>query len=93
MMLNAPGQNWSLYESLTRDADAAWAQQETPADRLAFYASLFNLVLQRHQADDAIQRLEQRQWEAKLAIRQKMIAAFAKSDQRRSDRSPANHSA
>jgi hypothetical protein len=92
-MLNAPGQNWSLYESLARDADAAWAQKETPPDRLAFYASLFNLILQRRQADDAIQRLEQRQWETKLAIRQKMVAALAKSDQRRSDRSSPDNSA
>jgi hypothetical protein len=92
-MLNAPGQNWPLYQSLTRDADAAWAQQETPADRLALYANLFNLILQQRESEEATQRLENLRWQSKLAMRLKMVAAFAISDRRRSDRSLANDSA
>lgn len=92
-MLDAPAQNWDLYESLTRDAVVAWAQNETPADRLAIYASLFNLVLKQRENSDSARDLHRQHWESKLTRRMELVSALATSDQCRRDRSPTNNPA
>lgn len=90
-MLDAPVQNWDLYESLTRDAVVAWAQNETPADRLAIYASLFNLVLEQSSIRAPARVLQNQRWESKLTHRLAFVSAMATLDQRHRDRSAANN--
>lgn len=79
-MLDAPRQDWDLYDALTRTSDDAWIRNLTPQSRFAIYEDLFNLVWHAHAGRSGQSRLEGARWEAKLALRQRMAEAFAMLD-------------
>jgi hypothetical protein len=88
-MLDAPRQDWSLYESFAREADAAWIRRLTASDRLAMYADLFNMLWRARQPAGHNELVEQRRWQEKLKLRQCSVNAFAKLDQARRERTAA----
>jgi hypothetical protein len=92
-MLDAPRQNWELYESLSRSADAAWIRGLTLSQRLEIYSELFNLVWQARDPAADNDRLEQQRWQEKLMLRKRLSEAFAQWDQQRRDQSAPNHTA
>jgi hypothetical protein len=86
-MLDAPRQNWALYEAMSRRSDIAWMRGLTPEASFAIYADLFSLIWQARDDAAGRERLDQVRWKAKLAVQRRMSEAFAKLDERRRGRS------
>ena len=91
-MLTAPQQNWSLDESKRRSAHADWLRGLSPESAWELHQSLFAAAMS-HGALPLSRELAQSRWEEKLAIRRRQVAAFARMDQLRHDRSSANDAA
>ena len=79
-MLDAPKQNWQLYEAKCRDAHTQWLRSLTPETAWEMYQSLFAFAASQIDGSAGWERLQQHRWEEKLAIRQRMVAAFANLD-------------
>ena len=73
--------NWQLYEAKCRSAELSWLRSRTPAEKLVLYEDLYGLGAALPASKAGRQRLEAMRWREKVAIRQKLTAAFAKSDQ------------
>jgi hypothetical protein len=83
-MVFAPQQDWSYVESRSRQSEAARLRAMGPADRFAVYADMYNLLwAARRKISGDWQRLDQRRWKEKLAMRLRMVEAFTKRDQSR----------
>lgn len=93
MMQIAPKQDWAYYEMRCRESDAQRLRALTPADRFALSADLFNLQwIARQQAPGQWQRLDERRWQEKLALRARMADAYKKLDTWRSERAATSNS-
>jgi hypothetical protein len=82
-MLDAPNHDWDLYEKACRPAHIAWLRSLTPDDALALYEEFHSFVSSQTGDDPGLARLEKLRWEEKVAIRQRMVAAFAALDRMR----------
>ena len=90
-MVDAPQQNWPYYNARAQASDAEWLRAMTPAERFAVYADVFNtLWVARQKVEGNWVRLDQQRWESKLAMRLRMVDAFAKLDEMRRERATAN---
>jgi hypothetical protein len=71
---------WDVYQQRCSAFHVQWLRSLTPADAIRLYQGLHRLS--RAQADDSPgwQRLRQKHWEEKLALRRKLHAAFARLD-------------
>jgi hypothetical protein len=90
-MFRVPQQDWAAYKALTAESDAAWVRGLTTSERFALYADLFDMVHNARRGPGDWERLDRWAWEQKLAIRLKLVDAFAKLDQLRSERAAANN--
>jgi hypothetical protein len=90
-MLSAPQQDWSMYESRTREENAEWIRGLSPNERFAIYESLFNALWAVPRGAEENERLDRRRWEQKLAQRLRAVDAFSKMDQIRSERAAATN--
>jgi hypothetical protein len=90
-MLDAPRQDWALYEAMTAPAEAAWLRGLTPQARFAIYEDMFALLQRSRVAAAGQARLEAARWEAKLALRKRLVEAFAKLDNLRGGRTNSPH--
>ncbi len=90
-MIDAPQQNWSLYERLVGSVDAAWHRSRTPAERFALYADMFRIVASSNITDRDWPRLDAWRWREKLASRVLTVDSLRKFDQLRRERSAPNH--
>ena len=88
-MLTAPQQNWTLYEAKCRDAHAAWLRGLSSKAAWELHQSLFSAAVSQG-AFPLPPELAQRRWLEKLDVRRRQVAAFARMDQLRHDRCPAN---
>jgi hypothetical protein len=89
-MTFAPRQDWSTYIALTSRDDAALARAGTVEQRMAIYEDLVEIVQSARQRPGNWDSLDRWRWKQKLANRQKLVAAFAKLDQSRRERTPAD---
>ena len=89
-MAFAPSQDWSTFLALTREGDAASARASTVAERMAIYEDLFEVIQSARQRPGNWDELDRWRWNEKFATRQKLMAAFAKLDQFRRERTPAD---
>jgi hypothetical protein len=90
-MLDAPKQNWALYESRCRATDEARIRAMTTDERFALYASMFNLIWRdRDKRPGDWERLDQWRWQQKLALRRRMVATYKKLDELYRDRAAGN---
>ena len=89
-MAFAPSQDWSTFLALTRGSDAEFARASTVDERMAIYENLFEIVQSARQRPGNWDELDNWRWNDKLATRQKLVAAFAKLDQFRRERTPAD---
>ena len=82
-MLSAPRQDWKLYEERCRDEHVRWMRGLTPAESMNLYESLHRwVVAHADHSPRAVIREEQR-WQEKLALRRRMLEAFAALDRLR----------
>jgi hypothetical protein len=72
--------DWNVYEQRCKAVHAQWLRSLTPSESVILYQGLHRLA--RAQADDSPgwQRLRQRCWEEKVAIRRKLHEAFSRLD-------------
>ena len=72
--------DWSAYQQRCSSLHAQWLRSLTLAESLGLYQGLHRLA--RAQADDSPgwQRLQQKRWEEKVAVRRRLHEAFARLD-------------
>lgn len=87
----APQQDWRAYELLTRASDAAWVRGLTLNDRFDLYSDLFSIVWEAQQQRDNT-RLDQWNWDQKVATRLRTVEAFAKMDLLHRERAASHNS-
>ena len=75
----APQQDWELYRSLTEKLQQEYLRHLTVDQRFQLYQDMYRVVCDGRDRDEWL-RLEQRRWEQKLALRQRMVDAFSKMD-------------
>ena len=65
--------NWALYEEKCREERNQWLRGLTHEESLEIFASLHEVA--SSQRDDSLgwQRLEQKRWQEKIAIRRKIM--------------------
>lgn len=80
----APQQNWDLYRSLTEKHQRDYLRNLTVDQRFHLYQDMYRIVCHGRDKDEW-RRLEQRRWERKLALRLRMIKAFAAMDKLKRD--------
>jgi hypothetical protein len=81
-VLDAPRQDWALYEEMCRPYDAAWLRQLTLEARFALYADMFNALWRKPRDPSVEDRLAQSRWMEKLASRRRVVEALSKRDRR-----------
>ena len=79
--------NWELYERRCRQEHVAWLRSLTPESALALYEDFHTFVASQHIDAAERQRLDDRRWAEKVAIRRKLHAAFVERDRRNAERS------
>jgi len=79
-MIEAPKQDWKLYEAKCREEHVAWLRGLTPTAALALFESMGQFAARHAPASPARVRMEEARWQEKLAIRRKMLAAFTALD-------------
>lgn len=80
-MSDAPKQDWAEYERRCREANAAWVRGLSTADRFALYADLYRIVRESRCAQGDWRRLEEWNWNRKVADRRRVVTALLKLDQ------------
>jgi hypothetical protein len=91
-MLDTPQHDWSYYEAITRESDAALTREMSTNERFDLYASLFNTIWNaRRQLPGDWERIDNQRWQEKLALRTRMVKAFHQLDEFRRERSASNH--
>ncbi len=82
--IDAPRQRWDLFETLCGDrvraSDAAWCRSLSPAERLAITDDLFQAIRAARTAAGDWDAVEARAWQADLAARDRLVAAFQAFD-------------
>jgi hypothetical protein len=86
----APRQDWTIFRTLARDADAAWMRGLSVAERFDLYADLFGIVWEAQRNQGIAERLEKWNWDRKLASRRRLADAYSKLDELRRERA-ASH--
>jgi hypothetical protein len=78
----APKQVWAYVEAQSRASEAIRLRSMTPPERFAVYADMYNtLWTARKNIFGDWEQLDQWRWQEKLALRIRMVDAFAKLDQ------------
>ncbi len=85
-MLDAPKQNWQLYEKLRRRYQQG-ARNLSPSQSFSIFQDLWSLTYGRMMSSEIKEHIAQIRWEEKLAIRRKIVKAFKKLDEMRNGRS------
>ena len=89
-MVELPKQDWQLYEEKCHAEHVAWMRSLSPSETLILYEDFYRLASrERKDASSGFNRLAQRHWEEKLAIRKRVNAALAELDRIRSERAPS----
>jgi len=72
--------DWNAYRQRCSALHAQWLRSLTAEESIVLYQALHRLA--RAQADDSPgwQRLQQKRWEEKVAVRRRLHAAFARLD-------------
>ena len=78
--MQAPKQNWKLFEELCSAEHTAWLRSLTPEQSVSLCEELRCLALQMKGIGPAEESLSQCRWEEKLAIRNKLRRAFLALD-------------
>lgn len=78
-MLDAPRQDWKLYEAFVAKHDRQLACSLSMVERFARYEDLYQLVCGRNRSNDQQARLDASRWKQKLAIRRKQNRIFDSS--------------
>jgi hypothetical protein len=91
-MLTPPQQNWDLYDEKCREEHVRWLRNLTPAAAMALYESFHSAASSQRGDSAGLERLEERRWEEKLAIRRAMCATFRKLDWIRRERRHSQNS-
>ncbi len=85
VMLDAPKQNWKLYEELCEAEHVRWLRSLTPEQSWRLYRSMFQFASRLESISGVSTELELDRWEEKLAIRKRLCDLFAKRDKVRRD--------
>jgi len=85
-MLEAPRQDWSLYEKRCRDARIEHLRSLSPSAALGIYDDLHRFACALPGTAREHERFEAMRWREKLALRGKMHAAFVALDRIRDRR-------
>ena len=89
-MLKVSDEARAEYQKRVREHDSAWARQLTPAERFALYEDLYGVLSEARANLGDWSQLEDWSWQEKVALRRRLVSAFAKLDQVYSERSPSN---
>lgn len=85
-MLEAPRQDWQLYEKRCREACAERLRSLSPADALRIQEDLYRFACALPMSPRERERYEARRWSDKLALRKRLRAAFVALDRKRDRR-------
>ena len=77
-MAFAPRHDWDFYEARTALPEASAWSDRSLADRYAWYVDALNLILTVQRDNPAWRQLEDDRWQAKLAMRTRLIEALRK---------------
>ena len=80
-MLDAPKQNWSLYDKLCQAEHTRWLRSLTVQESWTLYCSMFDVAQQMNQNSPPDAAAEEQRWDEKLKLRQRMVKAFARLDE------------
>ncbi len=80
MILDAPKQNWQLYEKLRRRYLRP-ARDLSPSESFQIFQDLWSLTFGRMMSSEIKERIVQIHRQEKLAIRKKMVKAFKRLDE------------
>ena len=78
-MLEAPKQDWKLYEEKCRTEHLKWLRSLTPAQTMDLYEEFYRIAKSATPAAES-QRLEELRRQEKLAMRARLVATFAEMD-------------
>jgi hypothetical protein len=92
MVMDAPRQDWEAYRRLAAASDAAWVRGLSPSERFDLYADLFDIIWKAPRDPAQWERLERARWDAKLAIRLRLVDAFMRMDEIARERAAADYS-
>jgi len=82
----APKQGWSYVEARSAVSEVERLRAMTPAERFAVYADMYNVLWKAKRAMKGDwERLERLRWDEKLNLRVRMVDAYRKLDQFRSE--------
>ena len=71
----APQRNWDLYNKTIAEHECQRGDTQTPEQKFAIYADLFNLIHQATSDHNRNSVWEEQRLEKKLAFRRKMVHA------------------
>ena len=78
--MDAPRQDWKLYDELTLDARRERLRRLTPQEGFRIFESLRELAASMPMPEDQARRLAARRWDEKLETRRRMVRAFQALD-------------
>lgn len=78
----APQQNWPAYRALTAEADRRHARSLSIEQRFSLYEDLFTIVCRKGNPSPDNERVEQRRWAEKMALRRRLNEIYKAADQR-----------
>jgi hypothetical protein len=81
--MDAPKQDWKLYESICREEHVAWLRRLTPSAALSLFEDMRKLALEWTPDPASHERMLAARWHEKVATRRKLLAAFAALDRHR----------
>lgn len=84
-MIEAPKQDWKLYEAKCRQEHVEWLRGLSPTAAMALLEDMRRLATESTAESPVRERLESARWQEKLAIRRKLLSVFVALDQRRRD--------
>ena len=88
-MVQAPQQDWVFYEALTRANEVQRLRSLRPQERFAIYEDLYRLISDGRRLGDWA-RLDAWRWKQKTALRQRLVDAYRRLDQLRSERASSH---
>lgn len=72
--------DWNFYEQRCQTQHARWLRSLTPEESFVLYQELHRLTRAQADGSPGWQRLQEKRWEEKVAIRHKLHEAFARLD-------------
>jgi hypothetical protein len=88
--MDAPRQNWALYEERVMPEHAKWLQGLTYEQSFDIFRSLVRLAANLPNSPEEMELINRRRWEEKLEARRRQVEAFRALDAIRDARAASN---